>query len=119
MNPVCVQTIYVSSLPEAIDFYARALGYEVKARYGECIAQLRTGGVTLILQEMEKGQTVPPAPTAVLAFRTEDIAKSMSEVVAAGGELLHTEPQPCPVGKYAAFRDRSGVLLELLQFTDA
>ena len=55
MLPVCVQTIYVSHLEEAIGFYSSALGYEVKATYGACIAQLKTGSTTLILQEIEPG----------------------------------------------------------------
>lgn len=119
MNEVCVQTIYVSNLARAVDFYVHALGYEMKARYGQCIAQLRTQGATLVIQEIEEGQTIPDRPSTVLAFRTDNIAESMAQVVATGGTLLHEEPQLCPVGVYVAFKDPSGVLHELLQFTDA
>ncbi|MES2973880.1 MAG: VOC family protein [Pseudomonadota bacterium] len=114
-----MQTIYVSNLARAVDFYVHALGYEVKARYGQCIAQLRTRGATLVIQEIEDGQTIPDRPCAVLAFQTDNIAESMAQVVAAGGTLLNDKPQPCPVGVYIAFTDPSGVLHELLQFTDA
>lgn len=119
MNEVCVQTVYVPNLARTVDFYVCALGYEVKARYGHCIAQLRTQGAALVIQELEEGQTTPDRPSSVLAFRTDDIEESMKQVVAAGGTLLNEEPQPCPVGVYVAFKDPSGVLHELLQFKDA
>ncbi len=115
MLPVCVQAIYVSNLEEALRFYTSALGYEVKATYGPCIAQLKTGATTLILQQIE-ADAHPSVPTTVLCFQTEDIHDSMRRVVDAGGELLHAEPQRCPVGVFVMFRDRAGVLHELLQF---
>ena len=119
MNQVCVQTIYVPDLAPALDFYVRALGYDVKARYGPCIAQLQTQGTTLVIQQLEAGQAGPDRPSTVLAFRTENIAETMDQVVAAGGTLLHDTPQPCPVGVFVAFRDVAGVLHELLQFGEA
>jgi predicted enzyme related to lactoylglutathione lyase len=118
MLPVCVQTIYVSNLQEAVRFYADALGYEVKASYGSCIVQLKTGSVTLILEEIEAGGQ-PSTPATVLAFRTEDIQASMRRVVEAGGELLHSSPQRCPVGVFVNFKDKAGVLHSLLQFDNA
>lgn len=117
MLAVCVQTIYVSDLAEAIRFYAQGLGYEVKARYGACIAQLKTGSTTLILEQIEGPS--PAAPATVLSFQTDDIHAAMRRVVDAGGELVHAEPQRCPVGVYVNFRDPAGVLHGLLQFDAA
>jgi len=118
MLPVCVQTVYVSNLQEAVRFYADALGYEVKESYGPCIVQLKTGSVTLILEEIEAGGQ-PSTPITVLSFRTEDIQASMRSVVEAGGELLHSSPQKCPVGLFVRFKDKAGVMHELLQFDNA
>ena len=118
MLPVCVQTIFVPDLREAVGFYTEALGYEVKATHGPCITQLKTGATTLILQQIEAG--LPPAtPSTVLSFQTEDIRASMRRVVEAGGVLVHPEPQRCPVGVFVMFRDRAGVLHDLLQFDAA
>ena len=117
MNEVCVQTIYVTNLAHAVDFYVQALGYEVKDRYGQCIVQLSTQGTTLVIQEIEQAQTFPERPSSVLAFKTENIDESIRRVIAAGGIVLHDKPQPCPVGVYVAFKDPSGVLHELLQFS--
>jgi len=116
MHPVCVQTLYVPNLHAAEEFYTNALGYEVEERYGDSIVQLKTEGVVLIIQELETNQAVPPAPATVLAFRSDDIRESMRKVVAAGGRLLHDEPQSCPVGVYVSFKDRAGIIHEILQF---
>jgi predicted enzyme related to lactoylglutathione lyase len=114
MLPICVQTIFVSDLNRAIRFYGDGLGYEVKATYGQCIAQLKTGSTTLILEQIEGLH--PEVPTTVLSFQTTDIRASMRSVVDAGGELVDLEPQRCPVGFVVKFRDPSGVLHDLLQF---
>ena len=114
---ICVQTIYVSNLPQAVDFYVRALGYEVQERYGDCIVQLRTKGTALVVQELEPGQTVPDRPSSVLSFGTDNILESMAEVLAGGGTLMSEAPQPCPVGVFIGFKDPAGVVHELLQFS--
>ena len=118
MHPICVQTVYVPELQAALNFYTTALGYEVEQTYGPCIAQLKTPGTTLILQEIEPGQAASLRPCVALAFQTEDIAASMRQVQQSGGTLLHDTPQPCPVGLYVQFTDPAGVLHELLEFGD-
>ena len=115
MLPVCVQAVHVPDLAEAVRFYTEGLGYEVKATYGPCITQLSTGSTTLILQQIEAGSQ-PQSPMTVLCFETKDIRASMRKVVEAGGTLLQPEPQRCPVGVAVPFKDRAGVLYELLQF---
>lgn len=115
MLPVCVQTVFVPDLQEAVRFYTSGLGYQVKATYGDCIVQFRTGGTTLILQQIEAGSGAG-SPATVLSFQTDDIHAAMRRIVEAGGELVHTSPQRCPVGEFAMFRDRAGVLYDLLQF---
>ncbi|HVE52255.1 MAG TPA: VOC family protein [Ramlibacter sp.] len=115
MLPVCVQTIYVRTLADAVRFYQSALGYEVKATYGPCIAQLRTGTTTLILEEIEPGRG-PAVPATMLSFETKDIEADMRKVVDAGGTLLDGAPQRCPVGVYVVFEDPAGVQHSLLQF---
>jgi predicted enzyme related to lactoylglutathione lyase len=118
MLPVCVQTVFVPDLQEAVRFFEQGLGYEVKAKYGDCIVQLRTGAATLILEQIEAGSQLR-VPATVLSFQTEDIRASMRQVVEAGGELLHTVPQKCPVGVFVMFRDKAGVVYDLLQFEAA
>lgn len=115
MLPVCVQTVFVPDLEEAVRFYTSGLGYKVKATYGSCIAQLKTEATTLILQQIEAGAR-PDVPTTVLSFQTDDIHASMRKIVEAGGELVHASPQTCPVGIFVMFKDKAGVWYELLQF---
>lgn len=118
MLPVCVQTVFVPDLDEAVRFYSEGLGYEVKATYGPCIVQLKTGATTLILEKIEAGSQ-PASPATILCFQTEDIRASMRTIVEAGGELVDAEPRRCPVGVVVMFKDRSGVLYQLLQFDAA
>ena len=115
MLPVCVQTIFVPDLQEAVRFHTQAFGYEVKATYGPCIVQLKTGSTTLILQQLEAGKP-PSTPTTVLSFQTDDIQAAMRRVVEAGGELLDDAPQRCPVGVAAMVQDKAGVVYNQLQF---
>jgi predicted enzyme related to lactoylglutathione lyase len=115
MLPVCVQTVFVPDLDEAVRFYSEALGYEVKTTYGPCIVQLKTGATTLILEKMQAGSQ-PASPSTILCFQTEDIRASMRKIVEAGGELVDAQPRRCPVGVVAMFKDRAGVLYQLLQF---
>ncbi len=115
MLPVCVQTIYVHDLEQAVRFYSEGLGYEVKATYGSCITQLKTGATTLILEQIEPGSQ-PTSPMTVLAFQTADIQASARTIAEAGGEIVDAEPRRCPVGLVVSFKDRAGVLHNLLQF---
>lgn len=115
MAEVCVQTVYVTDVRAAVDFYATALGCEVQAWYDDCLVQLKSSGTTLIIQQVEAGQ----APCTVLAFQVDDLEQAMQSVVAAGGSLLTETPQPCPVGRYARFRTQQGALHELLEFSSA
>ena len=118
MQPVCVQTIYVTDIKRAVNFYGAGLGYEVEAEYGDCIVQLRTEGTALILQEIQGDSPIPSESKTVLAFQTDDILATISTLKAAGAHILHDEPQPCPVGRYVTFEDPSGIMHELLEFTN-
>ncbi|MBE7368850.1 VOC family protein [Ramlibacter pallidus] len=115
MLPICVQTIHVRELAAAVRFYQSALGYEVKATYGACIVQLKTGATTLILEEIEPGGE-PAVPATLLSFETKDIQSDLRKVSEAGGTVLDASPRRCPVGRFAVFQDPSGVQHSLLQF---
>ncbi len=118
MQPVCVQTIYVTDLKRAVNFYGVGLGYEVKEKYGDFIVQLRAEGTTLILQEIQGDSPIPSESKTVLAFQTDDILETISTLKAAGACILHDEPQPFPDGRYVTFEDPSGIMHELLEFTN-
>jgi len=116
MHQVCVQTIYVTDLKRAVNFYEAGLGYEIEAEYGDYIVQLKTEGITLILQEVQGDDSIPSEPKTVLAFQTDDILGSITTLKASGARILHNEPQPCPVGRYVTFEDPTGIMHELLEF---
>ena len=116
MFPVCVQTLYVRDLARAVDFHAHALGYQVEATFGDCIAQLVTHDMVLVIQQIEDDDPIEPG--TVLAYQVDDIHDAADRVRAAGGTLLHEQPVRCPVGWVIRFRDPAGIVHELLQFDE-
>lgn len=87
---------------------------EVEREFGNCIVQLKNNGVPFVLQKIESGY--PGKASHVLNVSVDNLKKKMQEFGEKGITLLHSEPQPCPVGVYAGFKDPEGNLLELLEF---
>ena len=115
MKSICVQTIYVKNLEKSLNFYQQSLGQKILERYGDCIVQLQSEGVALVIQQIEP-DSIPTEPQVKLAFQSEDIDADMAQLKASGATLLHDAPQSCPVGLYVAFEDIDGIGYELLQF---
>ena len=111
---VCVISIYVNSIEDAKKHYCEALGFEIEHEYGDCIVQLKTTGVTLVLEKIE--DNYPPHPCVVPGFPTEDVLSELKTLREQGVELLHEEPQVFPGGVFAGFKDISGNIFELLEF---
>ncbi|WP_062260942.1 VOC family protein [Endozoicomonas arenosclerae] len=114
MKPICVQTLYVEDIEQSIAFYNQALGYEVEEKFGESIVQLKSDGVALILQKVDKNYT----PSVKLAFQSTDIELDIKQLKLSGATLLDDQPKPCPVGVYITFEDINGIGHELLQFSE-
>lgn len=117
--------IYVSSVPESLDFYKEAFGFETRflhesGQYGE----LDTGETTLAfashsLGEMNFGgnyQKTDPtkAPLGVeLAFVSDDVAASYDKALAAGAVSM-SPPVKKPWGQVVAYvRAKEGSLIEI------
>lgn len=117
--------IYVSSVPESLDFYKQAFGFETRflhesGQYGE----LDTGETTLAfashsLGEMNFGgnyQKTDPteAPLGVeLAFVSDDVAASYEKALAAGAVSM-SPPVKKPWGQVVAYvRAKEGSLIEI------
>jgi len=113
MTQVCVISIYVPNLNEAIDFYTNTLGFELNKQYGPKIASLVHGELPIILEENDDTTYNQDhhMTRVVLGLRTDDIyemVKFLKEIV--------EEPTNCPLGKYISFSDPFGNILEYIQF---
>jgi lactoylglutathione lyase len=118
---ICVVQINVPDMDEAIGFYADVLGFSVKSRESYPFAVvLDQDAFTLLLAKCDAPASIdyPHAAQTLVNIETNDLARSLRELAGKGVDLIHTEPQPCPPGLYAAFRDPFGNVLELLEYTD-
>ncbi|MHC4942165.1 MAG: VOC family protein [Planctomycetota bacterium] len=114
MPNLCVVTVYVSDLQAARQFYCDRLGFEVEGEFGDCILQLKNEGVALILEKSEGDY--PGESRIVIATQTDDLKKEMERLRNEGVSFIHDTPQSFPEGIFAACKDSSGNLLELIEF---
>ena len=117
--------VYVPSVAEALAFYEKAFGFQIRflhesGQYGE----LESGSTTLAFASHAMGEMnfgadyVPVSASAVppgieLAFVTDDVAAAYARAVAAGALPLHAPAQK-PWGQVVAYvRSLEGSLVEL------
>lgn len=115
MTQVCVISIHVPNMQEAIQFYTTVLGFEVNKEYGPKIVTLVHGGIPIVLEESESA-TSEGASGVVLTLKTDDIFETVTALKEHDVEFILEEPTPCPPGKYISFRDPFGNVWEYLEF---
>lgn len=118
MSQICVISIYVPNLKEAIDFYTSALGFTKSEEYGPTIISLTNGDLPLILEESSEAKTnsISHVSGVVLALETTDIYQTVAHLKKNGVTFLIDEPTTCPPGKFIRFADPFGNVLEYIQF---
>ena len=119
MGQVCVISIYVPNLQEAIRFYTTVLGFEVDKQYGSKIVTLVSGEVPIVLEESEESSqpTANHTSEVVLGLKTDNIYQTVEKLKDHNVEFIIDEPTDCPPGKYISFRDPFGNRLEYLEFS--
>lgn len=117
-NQICVISIYVPNLNEAIDFYTNTLGFKLNKQYGPKIVSLVHGELPVVLEENENARYNQDnnITGVVLGLETEDIYKTAKFLNEKNVDFIVNEPTKCPPGKYISFRDPFGNILEYLQF---
>jgi uncharacterized glyoxalase superfamily protein PhnB len=117
--------VYVASVPDALSFYEKAFGFQVRflhdsKQYGE----LESGVTTLAfashaMGEMNLGVAYVPVSAAAsppgieLAFVTEDVPAAYNKAIAAGATPIRA-PESKPWGQVVAYvRAQEGTLVEL------
>jgi len=118
MTQVCVISIYVPNLNEAIDFYTNTLGFELNKHYGPKIASLVNGELPIILEENDNTTYTQDhhMTRVVLGLRTDDIYEMVKFLKEKKVHFIVEEPTNCPPGKYVSFSDPFGNILEYIQF---
>ena len=121
MLKICVNQINVHDMETAVAFYADKLGFEVTTReYYPELVPLKHDGIHLVLCQVSKPSATEYGKTAqsLINFQTNDLKLEMTNLKSKGVEFLHDFPQRCPVGTFAAFKDPSGNVHELVEFAD-
>ena len=119
MTSFCVIGIYVHDIDKALEFYRDILGFKVESTYDDgCIVQLAHEGPTVILEKVDKPNPAkyPVTSQIVLGIETDNIDNSYAELKTKSVDFVQESPQPFVAGRFAAMRDPSGNLVELLEF---
>ncbi|QHA91984.1 VOC family protein [Bacillus sp. N1-1] len=115
LNHVCVLTVKVSNLKEALAFYTEILDFKVSKEYGPKIVSLHHENIPIVLEE-EPVQS--ENNNVLLAIQSNDIYRDFHQFNEKGVPILSKEPKPCPPGLYFVIKDPSGNHIEILQFTN-
>lgn len=117
--------VYVSSVPDALSFYEKAFGFQVRFLHeSEQYGELESGSTTLAFASLTLGEAnfgsgyVPVSakaspPGIELAFVTEDVSAAYAQAIAAGATAVRA-PEAKPWGQLVAYvRAQEGTLVEL------
>lgn len=121
MQGICVISINVTDMKQAVAFYCDILGFEISTVYDEeCIIGLKNESIPLILNKVDTVTKAdyPCEAQVVLGIQTNDLKASIADFQARGIEVIWDKPQACPPGTYSAIRDPFGNVIELLEFAE-
>jgi len=118
MPKLSMIVINVCDMDKAVEFYCDKLGFVVHSRklYPNMV-RLEHEAVPIILYRVPSPANLdyPKRAQTLLNFDTKDLVASIRELKTRGVVFIHDQPQPCPIGVYAAFRDPFGNVHELLE----
>jgi lactoylglutathione lyase len=117
LNSVCVITVKVKNMEEAIDFYTNVLGFKVSKQYGEKIVSLVHDHIPIVLEETEHVES-GSQQNVLFGLQSDDLDKDMEYLHSKEVTFLFDEPKPCPPGRYTVIVDTSGNQIELLEFSN-
>ncbi len=117
--------VYVSSVPQALNFYKKAFGFETRFLHeSEQYGELNTGETVLAFASHAMGEmnivkgyqktNSNALPLGIeLAFVTENVLEAYSKAISAGAVSI-SEPSEKPWGQTVAYvQDAEGVIVEL------
>ncbi|WP_448564904.1 VOC family protein [Thalassotalea ganghwensis] len=110
--------LVVNDLTESKRFYTQVLGFKVEEAYPERV-RLSYGGHHVFMFQGTAGAVdydhgVNANETLILPV--SDLDAKIRQLKALGVCFIHQVPSENPWGRYAAFKDPSGIVLEIMQF---
>ncbi len=119
MAKICFTTILVHNMEQAVMFYAEKLNFAIiKRDHYPHFVLLQHDLYPIALHQVEKPTHHDDATQSqvILGIATDDVTASIQELQSQGVEFIHTTPQKFFGGYYAALRDPSGNVVELIQW---
>ena len=111
--------INVVDMDAAIAFY-ELFGFSVNGRngYPRVVSLRHAGDFFLLLFRVQSSSEVayPQATRVLLNIETTNLVREIAQLSSQGVEFIHLNPQSFPNGYYAAFRDPSGNIHELVEW---
>jgi len=109
--------VFAPDLEVACDFYTEVLGLSL---VGSSDAHLRLRGEDFSLVVFAcDGEDAPDGhsnhPGVTIALAVGDLDEAVAELRSKGVKVLHEKPANGPVGRYSAFVDPFGTVLELIE----
>ncbi|KFZ37028.1 glyoxalase [Shewanella mangrovi] len=114
-NPMTL--LVVQNLERSLSFYTEMLGLTLLEQHVDCIKLAAAEHSIFMFQgtaaaaEYSHGEQA----NATLVFSVADIDSKMAELKARGVSFLHAVPNENRWGRYAAFKDPSGIIHELFE----
>lgn len=109
--------LVVKDLKASLDFYVNLLGFTLEERNEDSIKLSCDQHTVIIFQgtmmsvEYEHGYN----SNSTLLITVTDLDKKIAELKSKGVIFIHTTPNGNKWGRYAAFKDPSGIVHELFQ----
>jgi catechol 2,3-dioxygenase-like lactoylglutathione lyase family enzyme len=109
--------IVAPDLARAEEFYGRALGFVLKNREPAHLVFTQEGADLVIFQGTANAVPAPhgEAASTTFVFAVPSLDAAMTALKAKGVAFLHAVPATGAFGRYAAFHDPFGNVLELLE----
>ncbi|GAM13225.1 hypothetical protein SAMD00020551_1363 [Mesobacillus selenatarsenatis SF-1] len=104
-------------MKEALEFYTKALDFEVSKHYGENIISLVHNEIPIVIEKSDENST-SVSQKVLLGILSENIDEDVEILRGKGVKILFDESRPCPPGRYNVIEDPFGNQLELVEFSN-
>jgi predicted enzyme related to lactoylglutathione lyase len=115
-NPLTL--LVVNNLKESLQFYTKTLGLNLVEEHADCI-KLKAGEHEVIIFQgtMEaKNYEHGYNSNSSLVLTVSNLDEKINELKSKGVVFVHKSPNENRWGRYAAFKDPSGIVNELMEF---
>ena len=111
--------LVVHDLEVSKHFYINILGLELTEKHNDCLKLMIGGHKVLMFQGTKESIKYDHGYNAnsTLVFTVQNLDEKIIELKSKGIVFVHTTPNQNIWGRYAAFKDPSGIIHEIMEYT--